>query len=241
VPQALVVFDDQRAHPFISASCSLADDPIVLATLLLLATTRMPLVEMKAAKPTAPYFAVFLSGDGGWRAIDEETSAELNRHGVSVVGVKSDDYFETRRAPEEVGRDVEALVETYAAKWQKRSVLLIGYSRGADALPIAVAHFSANTRARIVLLALLGPASFAELQKTSWWQRDTVPQIALAPVVRALKPARVLCVHGEEEDDSLCDALPGVVLDVKTHGAHHFDRDYEALARTILNAVPKAP
>ncbi|MGN6185082.1 MAG: AcvB/VirJ family lysyl-phosphatidylglycerol hydrolase [Thermoanaerobaculia bacterium] len=196
---------------------------------------------MPAAKPVAPQIAVFLSGDGGWRAIDQETSDELNRHGISVVGVKSDEYFGTRRNPEEVGRDVEALIETYAAKWKKRDVILIGYSRGADALPVAIAHMSAKTKSRIVLAAMLGPATFAELEKIPWWsRRDPPPPIALAPIVRRQKDVRYLCVHGEDEDDSLCDALRGTgVLDVKTQGAHHFDRDYEALARTILGALPK--
>jgi len=159
-----------------------------------------------------------------------------------VVGVLSDEYFGTRRKPEEVGRDVERLIETYAKKWNKRDVILIGFSRGADALPIALANMNEATRKRVVLAAMLGPAMHAELEKISWWQfRDPPEAIALAPIVRTLEGVRFLCVHGEEEDDSLCDALPGVVVDVKTRGAHHFDRDYEALARTILNALPKNP
>lgn len=221
----------------------MADDRIVLATVLLLAATRLPIVERPVSGSASPYFAVLLTGDGGWRAIDADTTGELNRHNVPVVGLLSNEYFETRRTPEEVGRDVESLIETYAAKWHRRSVLLIGYSRGADALPIALAHMTPRARARVVLAALLGPATTAELEKTSWWQfKDEPPKIALAPIVRSLKGTRFLCVHGEDEDDSLCDAIRGPeVLDVETRGAHHFDRDYEALARAILAALPGTP
>jgi type IV secretory pathway VirJ component len=213
------------------------------ATVLLLATlAHLPLVEHPAPAPARPYFALLLTGDGGWRAIDAGITRELNRHGVSVVGLLSDDYFETAKTPEQVGRDVRSIIDAYAAHWKKTHVLLIGFSRGADAVPLALAHMDAATRARIVLAALLGPSTTAELQVSRFWRSGTVPTIALAPVVQSLHNAvPLLCVHGEDEDDSLCDLLPRTVREVRMRGGHHFSGDYDEVARAVLAAVPDTP
>ena len=217
-----------------------------MTTLLLLAAVRMlPLVERPAAATAAaqPYFAILLTGDGGWRAVDAELTRELNRHGVSVAGLLSDEYFGTPRTQEEVARDVEQLIDTYGARWHRQKVLLIGYSRGADALPIALVHMTPPLRQRIVLAALLAPSPSTELEIVPWWKPGrSAPSVALAPLVRSIHDVRLMCVHGEDEDETLCDALPkGAAVDVKTPGGHHFDRDYDELARLILRAAAKEP
>lgn len=214
---------------------------VIGATVLLLATVRgLPLVEHPAATPSQPYFALLLTGDGGWRAIDAGITRELNRRGVSVVGLLSDDYFAGEKTPDAVGRDVQAIIETYAAHWKKTKVLLIGFSRGADAVPLALAHMNDDTRRRVLLAALLGPSVTAELQVTRFWQWEDVPRIALAPVVASLHATvPLLCVRGEDEDESLCDVLPQSIREVRVRGGHHFDGDYDAVAKIVLDAVPE--
>jgi type IV secretory pathway VirJ component len=52
-------------------------------------------------------------------------------------------------------------------------------------------------------------------------------------------PARLVqCVYGEEEPDTLCrdPALEGIEA-IRTAGSHHFDGDYPALARRILDGL----
>lgn len=123
---------------------------------------------------------------------------------------------------------------------RETKVLLIGFSLGADALPIALAHMDAPTRRRVVLAALLGPSLTAELQVSGFWRSREVPLIALAPVVRSLHDAvPLVCVHGEDEDESLCDALPGSIPEVRMRGGHHFSGEYGEVARAVLAAVPE--
>lgn len=211
-----------------------------MGTVLLLAALHLPLIE-KPAAGAQPYLVVLLTGDGGWRAIDIELAQEINRHGIPVVGLLSDDYFETARTPDEVARDVAGVIDAYAEKWRKPRVILIGYSRGADALPIALARMPAATRARVALTALLGASTAAELQIVPWWKGGSarVPSIALAPVVRSLRGMKLVCVHGSDETDSLCDVLGrGEAVDIRMEGGHHFGGAYAKIARAILAAVP---
>ncbi|HUR81506.1 MAG TPA: AcvB/VirJ family lysyl-phosphatidylglycerol hydrolase, partial [Thermoanaerobaculia bacterium] len=188
----------------------------------------------------SPYFVLLLTGDGGWRAIDQGLAEEINRHGIPVAGFLSDRYFHEARTPDELTRDVNAAIDHYAALWKKKKVILIGFSRGADALPVALAKMPPVTRERIALAALLGPSRAAELHIVPFWKSSDVPSIALAPLMRAVKGVPVMCVHGQDEDDSLCDVLPlGAAIDVKASGGHHFDGRYAEIARAILAALPR--
>jgi type IV secretory pathway VirJ component len=78
-----------------------------------------------------------------------------------------------------------------------------------------------------------------ELEKEPWWSvgRDA-PSIPLLPLVRAARGVRLLCVHGTDEDDSLCDALaPAEAIDMPMEGGHHFGRRYREIAEAILRAA----
>jgi type IV secretory pathway VirJ component len=61
--------------------------------------------------------------------------------------------------------------------------------------------------------------------------------------VRKLAGHRLLCLYGDEEDDSLCPLVqpkagPALGESVAFHGAHHFGGGYQAVADRILAALP---
>ena len=58
----------------------------------------LPLIEVVAKEPSHT-MAVFLSGDGGWAAIDKAIAGALQKHGVSIVGINSLKYFWRTRTP----------------------------------------------------------------------------------------------------------------------------------------------
>jgi type IV secretory pathway VirJ component len=58
------------------------------------------------------------------------------------------------------------------------------------------------------------------------------------PEVERIHSIPVLCIYGEDEDDSLCPRLdPKKVAVVKVKGGHHFDGNYAELARIIMDAA----
>ncbi|MEO8378067.1 MAG: AcvB/VirJ family lysyl-phosphatidylglycerol hydrolase [Acidobacteriota bacterium] len=208
---------------------------------LLLAALHLPLVE-KPVVTGRSYFALLLTGDGGWRAIDAGLAAEINRQGIPVAGFLSDEYFREKRTPEELTRDIDSVIAHYAALWRKPRVILIGFSRGADAIPIVLAHMSPASRQRVALVALLGAAHSAELQVVPFWKQSTVPSIALAPLIHQVKGVPILCVHGEDEEESLCDVIAqGDAVELRIPGGHHFGGRYTEIARSILAALPARP
>ncbi len=212
----------------------------------------LPIIEVEASGAAAARaahadtFAILVSGDGGWAGIDKDLAAHLGAAGMPVVGVDSLRYFWTERTPEGFATDLERIVRHYRQKFERPRVLLIGYSQGADVLPFALNRLPAATRNDLALVALLGLAESAqfEFHLTSWVGSSggglpTRPEVARIQAVPTNPP--LLCVWGEEDEDSICGSLTGPRLSVlKLSGGHHFDGDYEALAMKLLAAIPPA-
>lgn len=205
----------------------------------------LPLVEVPAAATTGDALAVIVSGDGGWAGLDRELAAALAARGHPVVGLNSLQYFWTRRTPDEAGRDLARLLRHYLARWGKQRILLIGYSRGADVLPFMASRLPADLRARVAVVAQLGPGTTVEFEfHVGDWLRssDRPAALPVAPEVGKLRGLRLLCVYGADETDSLCPRLPvGLARTERLAGGHHFGGDYAALARLVLETAASVP
>lgn len=201
----------------------------------------LPLVVVAATAPGRGAFALLVTGDGGWAGIDRELAAAVAAKGLPVVGLDSLSYFWTRRTPESFARDLGRIIEHYATALGRSDVALIGYSRGADVLPAAVSLLPSGSRARVKVVALLGPGRAAafELHVTDFLSSRAGGRPIL-PDVERLAETPVVCLFGRDEaDESLCPLLrghPGASL-VELGGGHHFGGDYGAVARAVVRAL----
>jgi len=207
----------------------------------------LPLAELPSAGP-GDVLAVIYSGDGGWRDLDKTVGEHLARAGVAVVGVDSLRYFWREKTPERVGSDLAAILQHYAAKWRRARFVLIGYSFGADVLSLAYNRLPEAERAQVIQVTLLAPGMRSPLgfRVAGWLQavgigpdpyRDA-PEVL--PELRRIDPRLVQCVFGQEERDTPCRAPELAEAErLETRGAHHFDGDYAALARRILDGIAR--
>ncbi len=198
----------------------------------------LPLVELPAAQQTN-MLAVVISGDGGWRDLDQTIARDLRERGVSVVGIDSLRYFWHRKSPAQTAHDVARVIDTYTRRWHARSVALIGYSFGADVLPFAYNRLPEPTRNKVTMLTLLGfaPAADFEIRVGGWLGLPpSAKALPVRPEMAKVPPEMVQCFYGEGETDTVCPELKqtGVVV-IRTGGSHHFGRDYGHLAQVILN------
>lgn len=202
----------------------------------------LPLVEAPATRDGRA-LAVFLSGDGGWAGLTKDVTRVLVDSGVAVVGFDSRAFISRHRSPDDVAQAVGRVIEHYTAAWHRDRVILIGYSRGAELAPFAATRLPEALRRRVELVALLAPAERAgfefhllDMVRTRSRQSD----VPLLPEIERLRDARVLCVYGRDEAESLCRTAPaGLMQVVARPGKHHFDGDYRALAQLILSAAPE--
>lgn len=196
----------------------------------------LPLVEVPAKQP-GELFAVIYSGDGGWRDLDKTIAEILARRGVPVVGMDSLRYFWRAKTPDQVARDLAAILSVYRERWDTPRAVLIGYSFGAGVLPFAVNRLPAGERAAVVQLSLLGlePTAAFEFHVEGWLGGRADEGLDVLPELGRIDPALIQCVYGEEEEDTLCRSPALARAErIRTSGSHHFDGDYEGLALKIL-------
>jgi type IV secretory pathway VirJ component len=200
----------------------------------------LPLTVLEAA-PVMNTMAVVFSGDGGWRDIDSEVGGYLQKQGIPTVGVDSLRYFWSERQPQEIANDLARIISTYRRQWGVSNVILIGYSFGADVLPAAYNLLPKADKSRIKQISLLALSKEVdyEISVTGWLGvagdgkgGDTVADIA------KIDASLVQCVYGTDEDDDPCPDLKGRGVEtVPIEGGHHFDEDYEALGKRIVESL----
>ena len=204
----------------------------------------LPLVEVPTRTPGRS-LALLITGDGGWVGADKALAAALADGGVSVIGLDALRYFWKKRTREETARDVARVLAHYRAAWGRAETVLVGYSRGADIVPLLAVDLPPEERAHVALVAMLGPSTFAELEVHAidiFTSKRRANAISTEPAVRANGGAiPMICFHGADEHDSLCPRLGDLpwVKDVLHQGGHRLGGDETAeMAREILAALP---
>jgi type IV secretory pathway VirJ component len=201
----------------------------------------LPLVEVPASTSNGGgVLTVLITGDGNWAALVRGVARTLADHGVGVVGLEARSYLSHPRTPEETTRDVERIARYYMRSWKRDTLVLAGYSRGADFMPFVAARLAPDLRAHLAFVALFSPsrdASFefhlVDLLKdvSRPTDRPTLPEL------QRLRGVPVLCVYGDEENDSLCPlAPPGLTRVVQRPGGHR-TRDAEPLSTAFLDEL----
>lgn len=201
--------------------------------------------EVPAAGAQAGVFAIFLSGDGGWADLDKSISAQLARAGVPVVGIDSRAYLKSaRKTPDVLAADIARIAAQYRMKWGLDAFALIGYSRGAVLVPFAAARLDSALKAKLRLIALLGleeRAGFTFHFTDLFAKHSPKDGLPVLPELEKLRGTPMLCVYGRDEEESLCRSVDSTLVKrFVRDGGHHFDRNYAALAQTILDQLGTA-
>jgi type IV secretory pathway VirJ component len=200
----------------------------------------LPVVPLPVPPHPGDYFAIVLSGDGGWASIDKQIGEELVASGIPTIGFNSLQYFWQRRSPEEISADLGRMIRHYEEAFQLRKVIVVGYSRGADVLPLMASRLPEATLDQVRLMAFLGleHETNLEFRMGDWLGAQHNATYKLLPELEKLRGRPMLCVYGTREGDTLCPDLPaGLAQVVRIEGGHHFDGDFRGLARLILDHV----
>lgn len=270
LPSRWYLFQDKDFTPAID-TCSFADQivnakftahpgtdkPIIAAVLQVLqwldpglldqlsadnADSQLPLMTVPStADRPSKTMAIMLTGDGGWAEIDKGIATILAEKGIPTVALDSLSYFWKKRTPDEAARDIENTITEYLEKWDKKQVILIGYSFGADVLPFIANRIHPEHRKDIALIAMLGIGKSAafEFHLSNWVDiDDSAGRLPLPPEVRKMDWARSVCIYGFADKDADCAALGELgVKVISITGDHHFDEKYNDVVQHILDNI----
>lgn len=201
----------------------------LITTAAPLSAQRLPLVEVPAATDSASVpgrpLCFLFSGDGNWSGADKAVAEAFARAGIPVVGLKARSYLrEAHRTPDGTAADVSGVLKEYLGRWGRETLVLVGYSRGADLMPFIVNRLDPDLKARIRMVALLDPQPNANFRfHLSDLIRDEKrpSDLPVLPEVERMAGLRIVCVYGREESNSLCPMAPKGLMDVVTRPGHH--------------------
>jgi type IV secretory pathway VirJ component len=203
----------------------------------------LPLTEVPAQKPGDDRLVVMLSGDGGWAALDRGVSAKFAAQGIGTVGLDSLSYFWKKRTPAETATAVAGIIEWYTQHWNKRRVILFGYSFGADVLPFIVNRLPPPVLARIDRVVFAGPGHRAafEFHLTNWLSDTPEDGLPVVDEIRRMPPVRAICLYGSDEGPaSACPGLKNTTVILRElPGDHHFNDDYARVEEAALDGSAK--
>ena len=240
----------QKEHPEIEIRESSDDADTTFSDTLLelvksLSAEKSPLglpIDVMDTKPTEDTLAVVYSGDGGWRDIDKEVGSYLQDQGIPVVGIDSLHYFWSERKPQETADDLGRIIEYYTKHYKVQHVVLVGYSFGADVLPASYNLLKPKQRSQIVQMSLLSLSRKVDyVISVMGWLGASSAGKGGDPIsdLKSINPKLVQCIYGTDDDEDVaCPDLKGTGSEVVAMaGGHHFDDDYEGLAKKIIEGV----
>ncbi len=190
------------------------------------------------------WLVILISGDGGWRDIDRQIGEKLQKAGYAVVGLDSLRYFWHEKSPEETAATLDRLIGKMGATWHKHRVALVGYSFGADVLPLTLVRMKTIDRVKFMTLLGFGRYGLFEITAGSFWGTGDTRYDNAQAVQSIPRSVATLCIYGQEERTSsgdngsepFCASLTGSnITSVGVPGGHHFNGDYQSLTTMIID------
>jgi type IV secretory pathway VirJ component len=203
----------------------------------------LPLHEVAAHAPERGMLCLHITGDGGYGVTDKGITDELAARGIACVVLNSLRYFWKERTPDETTADVTRILRYYLSNWKKDSVLLVGYSRGADALPFIVNRLPADLRRRVRLMVLVGAAQDAQFELTlTGWLGHRPKSYPVLPEIEKLRGLRMVCFYGTDDKDAVAPRIdPGLARIVAVQSGHRFGSNFDLIVKTILEEADATP
>lgn len=180
----------------------------------------------------------FISGDGGYTAYDQSICTEFANKGYPVIGFDALKYFWERKDIVTVVADVQKLLSFYENLWHKSELIFVGYSFGADAVPVIVNRMEQRFKNQTKLIGLLSPSTSADLEIHigDMLSINTKPGLYdLTNEINRLTFAKTICVFGENEKGEIRNTIsnPNVKF-AYIKGGHRFGSDFVKMADLIL-------
>ncbi len=131
------------------------------------------------------------------------------------------------------------MIRHYLAAWNKKRVLLVGYSFGADALPFIVNRLPPDVRSQVATVSLLGISANAsfEIRVADWIGADSAgpaTQPELATLLEAKGATPVQCLYGAGDQETTGPGLSGKLTRERIGKGHHVSGEYAQIAARIL-------
>ena len=223
---------------------------IFLYSLLLLVTSAFSLpvrnsksiqnlpLHLSGSQGTNKLLVIYLTGDGGWNDFSQKLTQEIEKGGYGVISLNTRKYFRKKQTPDLFAQDIKLLASYYMQEWGKTSVIIIGYSFGADVAAFLPGRLPQSLLSKIKQIALLSPSLSTDfvinLRDLIGDSKHTKRKYQVAPELNK-STLPIVCIFGEKEDLNLKNILlKSELLTIhELPGSHHYKNDTALLVKAI--------
>lgn len=181
---------------------------------------------------------IYLSGDGGWNEFNQQMVQEFVKHGYGVVALNTRKYFWNEKSPEGFARDIDLVSKYYLKEWKKSSLIIVGYSFGADVGIFLPNRVSVELQKKIVKIALISPSASTDfvvrLSDMIGKSEDVNRKFKVGPEI-GKTDLPVICIFGKDEELNLQINLrkSRSLTILELPGDHRYDYNYTLLSKSI--------
>ena len=198
--------------------------------------SKLPVKEFPVSG-TGRSFVLLLSGDGGWKDLVKEVAKNFTSIGIPVAGLNSRSYFWREKSRVKLSEDLNYLTNYYMEKWNKKEVILVGYSFGADVIPFAYDSMDKSVIKKIILISPYKTAHFKI--KLSEYIITATDGFPVTLQLKKIDPD-LLYIICDDDKNSLCNELDQNIWNYTyLEGGHHFNSEYQKLNNLINNFINK--
>lgn len=197
----------------------------------------LPVNIIAAKKEGGESLVLIITGDGGWNSFSQQLGNQYADAGIPVIGLNALKYFWKKKTPEQAANDIAALLYEYCDRWKKKTILLCGYSFGAEVLPFIYLRLPPDLKEKTNRIQLLSPASYTDFEvhvSDLFGSKNTVRKMNVASEVEKInKP--VTCYYGILEKEKPLQQLE--MKNLKTvilKGDHHYENSFQEIVETAL-------
>ena len=168
---------------------------------------------------------------------DKKMSNEFESGKLSYVGLNSFRYFWSKKTPDQLAKDVVPVLYKYLKEWNKKEIVMIGYSFGAEIMPFLVTRLPNDLKEKVKLIAMITPSETSDftihvndmLTFNGKYDYDVVAE------VRKISTINIFCFFGANE--KIVFGKPPLQKNLSLRlvkGGHHFT-DAKTVVKEILD------
>jgi len=203
-----------------------------------LATIQNLPLQLSVNKGINDKLVIYLTGDGGWNNFSQKLTKEFENKGYGVVSLNTLKYFWKRKTPDIFAQDIEYMINYYMKEWRKDSVIIVGYSFGADVGAFLPERLSKELLTKMKHIVLLSPSASSDfvinLSDLIGDSKNTRRKYKVEPELnKTAFPVR--CIFGTNEDLKLKSTLINKesLTIIELPGSHQYKNNMELLIKMI--------
>ncbi len=166
----------------------------------------LPLLKFEAHNHQKNYYLIIFPGDGGWRDVIDYISKNLAKKGINVVGFNTIPYFSAYKSPKQIARDLGRVIRNFSSVWKIDSVIIGGYSFGAEILPFTYNQLDSITKSKVKKILMLAPSNLADFKVSPIYYYNPAKSKKVIPEMAKINP-NMFIIYCDHYKETICKSL----------------------------------